>query len=49
MTVYADLLGKGVIVRPVANYGMPEYLRVSIGTMAENRLFVAALEAVLFE
>ncbi len=49
MTVYADLLGKGVIVRPVANYGMPEYLRVSIGTMAENRVFIAALEAVLFE
>lgn len=48
MMVYADLLGKGVIVRPVANYGMPEYLRVSIGTMAENRLFIAALEAVLF-
>ena len=47
MDVYQGLLQRGVIVRPVANYEMPEYLRVSIGTSAENEVFVAALTAVL--
>lgn len=47
MDVYRKLLGKGVIVRPVANYEMPEYLRVSIGTEAQNAAFVSALRAVL--
>lgn len=42
--VYQDLLKKGVIVRPVANYGMPEYLRVSIGLAQENARFLKALE-----
>jgi histidinol-phosphate aminotransferase len=36
-----------VIVRPIAGYGMPEHLRVTIGTEAENARFLAALEAVL--
>jgi histidinol-phosphate aminotransferase len=42
--MYQSLLRKGVIVRPVANYGMPEYLRVSIGLEAENAKFLQALE-----
>ncbi len=42
--VYQGLLQKGVIVRPVANYGMPEYLRVSIGLAHENARFLKALE-----
>jgi histidinol-phosphate aminotransferase len=42
--MYQSLLGKGVIVRPVANYGMPEYLRVSIGLETENAKFLQALE-----
>ena len=45
--VYQKLLREGVIVRPVANYGMPQYLRVSIGTDAENRTFLKALAKVL--
>ncbi len=44
---YHALLHKGVIVRPVANYEMPEFLRVSIGTEAENNLFIQALTEVL--
>lgn len=40
------LLKEGVIVRPVANYGMPEYLRVSIGTQVENQYFIDALKKV---
>lgn len=47
MVVYQDLLQQGVIVRPIANYAMPEYLRVSIGTEAENNTFLAALAKVL--
>ena len=47
MDVYKQLLAKGVIVRPVANYEMPQYLRVSIGTQSENATFISALTAVL--
>ena len=45
--LYQALLREGVIVRPVANYGMPESLRVSIGLPAENRRFLDALTKVL--
>ncbi len=37
------LLKRGIIVRPVANYGLPKWLRVSIGTRDENDAFLAAL------
>ena len=37
----------GVIVRPVAGYGMPTILRVSIGTEAENTRFLDALRKAL--
>ncbi|NKQ37947.1 MAG: histidinol-phosphate transaminase [Methanosarcinales archaeon] len=47
MPIYEALLKKGVIVRPVANYQMPEHLRVSIGTEQENRFFIYALKEVL--
>ena len=45
--VYEALLRQGVIVRPVANYGMPEYLRITVGTSAENARFLTALRAAL--
>jgi len=45
--VFQCLLREGVIVRPLAGYGMPEHLRVTVGTQAENTRFLAALEAVL--
>ncbi len=41
------LLKKGVIVRPVGNYGLPQWLRVSIGLPQENAAFIAALRDVL--
>ncbi len=47
MPVYEGLLSKGVIVRPVANYGMPEHLRISIGLPEENRRCLEALGQVL--
>ena len=42
--VYRRLLRRGVIVRPVAGYELPEFLRVTIGTDAENARFLEALE-----
>lgn len=47
--IYEALLKKGVIVRPVANYEMPNYLRISIGTEQENQFFINALKDVLLE
>jgi len=41
------LMRHGVIVRPVANYGMPEYLRITIGLESENSRFIAAMEQIL--
>ncbi len=41
------LLLQGVIVRPVASYGLPEWLRVSVGLPAENERFLAALKSAL--
>jgi len=45
--VYQRLLKQGVIVRPVANYGLPEFLRVTVGLPGENRRFIDALAAAL--
>ena len=42
--VFESLLTQGVIVRPIAGYGLPDYLRVTVGTEAQNRLFLAALD-----
>lgn len=45
--VYRQLLERGIIVRPVANYGLPEHLRISVGTEAQNARLLAALDEVL--
>ncbi|MCC6072574.1 histidinol-phosphate transaminase [Massilia sp. GCM10020059] len=41
------LLKQGVIVRPVGNYGLPQWLRISIGLPKENAVFIAALKQAL--
>lgn len=41
------LLAQGVIVRPIANYEMPDYLRVSIGLFSENARFLESLKSAL--
>jgi histidinol-phosphate aminotransferase len=41
------LLQRGVIVRPVGAYGLPEFLRVSVGLAAHNARFLDALKACL--
>jgi len=45
--INAELLKRGVIVRPVDNYGLPEFLRVSVGLAAQNARFLDALKASL--
>jgi len=45
--VYEGMLRAGIIVRPVANYGLPEWLRVTVGLPEENRAFVEAFARVL--
>jgi histidinol-phosphate aminotransferase len=45
--VNLELLKQGVIVRPVGNYGLPQWLRVSIGLPEENEAFITALKKVL--
>jgi histidinol-phosphate aminotransferase len=45
--VNQKLLKQGVIVRPIGGYGMPEWLRVTIGTEGENSRFLTALEQAL--
>ena len=45
--VNLELLKRGVIVRPVAGDGLPEWLRVSIGLPHENQTFLNALTAIV--
>jgi histidinol-phosphate aminotransferase len=37
------LFDNGVIARPMGGYGLPEFLRISVGTREENERFLAAL------
>lgn len=46
-SVNQKLLKQGVIVRPIGGYGLPEWLRVTIGTESENARFLEALERAL--
>lgn len=45
--VFEKLLRRGVIVRPMGGYDLPEYIRVTVGTMEENRKFIHELEATM--
>ncbi len=45
--IFKSLLGKGVIVRALSGYNFPEWVRVSVGTMEQNRQCIAALREVL--
>lgn len=45
--VFNELLKKGVIIRPVSDFNPNTWLRISLGTMEENREFIKALKEVL--
>jgi len=46
MPIYEGLLRQGLIVRPVGNYGLPDHLRITIGTKGQNEALLGALENV---
>ncbi|MGB4266770.1 MAG: aminotransferase class I/II-fold pyridoxal phosphate-dependent enzyme, partial [Limnochordia bacterium] len=46
--VFQKLLAKGVIVRPADAFGLPSFIRVTVGTMEQNRRFIQALREVLY-
>jgi histidinol-phosphate aminotransferase len=46
-TVNQKLLQQGIIVRPIGGYGLPEWLRVTIGAEPDNARFLEALEKAL--
>lgn len=45
--IYKACLEEGIVFRPLANYGLPGYLRLTVGTAEENTLATHALESVL--
>lgn len=45
--VFEELLKRGIIVRHLGSFGLPEHIRVNAGTAEENELFLQALEEVL--
>ena len=47
--VQQQLLKQGVIVRPVGEYGLPEHLRISVGTKQENERFLDTLQTIIKE
>lgn len=47
--VFAELQRRGVIVRPVKSYGLPEWVRVTVGTADQNERFLAGLAAILVD
>lgn len=45
--VFQKLQSRGIIVRPVAPYGLPEYVRISVGTKEENARLLAGLKEIV--
>ena len=45
--VFQKLLQRKIIVRPLKGYGLPEWVRISVGTMQENRQLIAALRDIV--
>ena len=45
--IHQGLLERGIIVRPMGSYALPEYLRVTVGSESENTRFLSALKDIL--
>ena len=41
--IFEELLSQGIVVRPLASFGLPNCLRISTGTDEDNRLAIEAL------
>ena len=46
-TVFAALQARGIITRPVKPYGLPEWLRITVGTRTQNERLLVGLTEVL--
>ena len=46
--VFQKLLQRKIIVRPLKGYGLPEWIRISVGTMEENKKLIAAMGEVIW-
>ena len=46
--VFDKLMVEGIIVRPMDGYGLPDYVRITVGTKQENKKCIISLEKVLF-
>jgi histidinol-phosphate aminotransferase len=46
-TVFQALMRQGIIIRDMNAYGLPEWIRVSIGTAYQNERFLTALAGCL--
>jgi histidinol-phosphate aminotransferase len=46
-TVFKNLLARKIIVRPLRGYNLPEWVRITVGTMDQNKKCIAALKEVL--
>jgi histidinol-phosphate aminotransferase len=44
---FQRLLRRGVIVRPMEGYDLPDHVRVTVGTMEENRRFIQELKSII--
>jgi histidinol-phosphate aminotransferase len=44
---YEKLLRAGVIVRPVANYGLPQHLRITVGLPEQNERLLSTLRSLM--
>ena len=47
INIYNKLLANGIIVRPLDNYDLKDYLRITVGKDNENRRFISTLKKVL--
>ena len=45
--VFKKMLRRKIIVRPLKGYGLPEWVRITVGTMEENKKLIAALREVM--
>src|SRR6266705_1937067 len=45
--IFEKLLRRGIIVRPLKGYGLPEWVRISVGTMEQSRELIAALKDMM--
>jgi histidinol-phosphate aminotransferase len=45
--MFEELLRRKIIVRPLRGYGLPEWVRISVGTMEDNKKLIAALSEVI--